>query len=242
MRHAADSCDPSPMKTWQNGILGGVVGAAAVVALIWLASLPQTLVWIEAHDGLAAWLQAIFSVGAIAAAWATLVIQERRQHRAQMEQARQLALKDHVDRLRLRTDQLESLTVMSDRLLQRGREVECQPDYFHLYLEDDLRMMADSFGKVDVSLLRDPVVTAAMMNLRRSAAMLLRHLNACEVARAVGTPPSGLPLTKMVSLAIEDAVKGEEILSQRLEEASKKLLKAEAELRSPLAVNGADNH
>ncbi|MBD3819395.1 MAG: hypothetical protein IE912_10940 [Brevundimonas diminuta] len=55
MIEAGDSCDPRSMMTWSKSILGGLVGATAVVALIWLMSLPQVLGWIKANDGVAAW-------------------------------------------------------------------------------------------------------------------------------------------------------------------------------------------
>lgn len=49
------------MKAWQNSIIGGAVGAAAVVALLWLTSLPQVLGWIKANDGVAAWAAIILN-------------------------------------------------------------------------------------------------------------------------------------------------------------------------------------
>lgn len=55
---------------WQNA-LAGAVGALAVV-ITWaifsaLAHWPSSLIWIERHPGLAAWVQAFFSVVAIGA-------------------------------------------------------------------------------------------------------------------------------------------------------------------------------
>lgn len=67
------------MKTWLKSILGGAIGAAGMILAVRLLSPSQTLRWIEDHQGLAAWVQAIFSVVAILVA-AKLVRLERLSH------------------------------------------------------------------------------------------------------------------------------------------------------------------
>ncbi|WP_374322705.1 hypothetical protein [Brevundimonas sp.] len=55
------------MKNYVRPALAGAGGAAVVILAIWLLSLPAVISFADRHNGLAAWVQAIFSVAAIVA-------------------------------------------------------------------------------------------------------------------------------------------------------------------------------
>lgn len=67
------------MKNYVRPALAGACGAVVVILPIWLLSLPAVISFADRHNGLAAWVQALFSVAAIVGTWA---IAERQAHHA----------------------------------------------------------------------------------------------------------------------------------------------------------------
>jgi hypothetical protein len=67
------------MKNFVRPALAGAGGAAVIILAVWLLSLPAVIAFADAHNGLAAWVQAIFSVAAIVGTWA---VAERQAHHA----------------------------------------------------------------------------------------------------------------------------------------------------------------
>lgn len=140
------------MKPWQSSIIGGVAGAGGFIALLWLLSLSQTLKWIEAHEGLAGWLQAIFSVAAIGVTGWALIRQERRQE-----------VIGRIDRYTARSDQLESLTAISGRLEALISDVRFYSSYIlDEHDDDDWSAIADALSRVPVHEARDPEIAGAL--------------------------------------------------------------------------------
>lgn len=81
------------MKNYVRPALAGAGGAVVVILAIWLLSLPAVISFADRHNGLAAWVQAIFSVAAIVGTWA--IAERQAQHarslRADEDAARMVA-------------------------------------------------------------------------------------------------------------------------------------------------------
>lgn len=216
------------MKAWQNSIIGGAIGAASLLALIWLVSLPQTLKWIECHAGLAGWLQAIFSVAAIGVTGWALLRQERRQE-----------LVGKIDRFTAREDQLESLTAISSRLDALISEVR----FNNLYVLDehddgDWNVVASAFSKVPVHEARDPEIAAALMTLTFESARLQRNLQAYVQAENASGPTSpgfrmwNEPFQAEIIISMGEAIRAHLLLCDRLSAVRRKRKAVEAMLAS----------
>jgi len=216
------------MKAWQNSIIGGAAGAMAVVSLIWLVSLPQTLKWIENHDGLAGWLQAIFSVAAIGVTGWALIRQERRQE-----------VIGRIDRYTARGDQLESLTAISARLEQLIAEVRFDMTYFLVtYDEHSWWSVADAFSKIPVHEARDPQIATAVMTLAYESDFLQRELKAYKLAEGasnatdVGYRMWNTDYQIGIIISLGEAVRAHLVLCDRLRIVAAKREEAERRLAS----------
>jgi hypothetical protein len=214
------------MKAWQNSILGGAVGATAVVSLIWLVALPQTLKWIESHDGLAGWLQAIFSVAAIGVTGWALIRQERRQE-----------VIGRIDRYTARGDQLESLTAISARLEHLIAEVRFNLTYMMVtYDEHSWWSVAQAFSKIPVHEARDPQIAEAVMTLSYESDFLYRELKAYKAAEdASNATDPGFRMWNSdhqmpIIISMGEAVRAHLLLCARLEAVAAKRREAEHKL------------
>lgn len=73
------------MKTIGLSILGGAAEASSVIVVVGLIGLPQVVDFADKHEGLAGWLQAIFSVVAIWFAVALLNLESRQRDASVMD-------------------------------------------------------------------------------------------------------------------------------------------------------------
>ncbi|MBN9466557.1 hypothetical protein [Brevundimonas sp.] len=215
------------MKSFQISIIGGALGACGLVAVTWLMSFSQTLKWIEDHDGLAGWLQAIFSVVAICVTGWALIRQERRQE-----------VIGRIDRYTARGDQLESLTAISGRLEELISEVRFNTPYIlDDHDDDDWSAVEDASSEIAIHEARDPEIAGALLTLKIESAKLRRNLLkyvAAENAEGPTSPdwrPFNEHFQKEIIISMGEAVRAHMLLCGRLRQVAEKRKAAERMLR-----------
>lgn len=215
------------MKTWLKSILGGVVGAAGVIVGAWWISQGSALAWIEDHEGLAAWIQAIFSVIAIGVTGWALVRQERRQ-----------AIQEEIARYEMRGDELESLTAISGQLEELISQIRFEADYFvNGYVAADWEAVARALKRVPVHKARDTTIAKALITLATESESLRHALLAyIRAENAPGPAYEGFRLWNHTYQAeiigsMGAAVSAHQALCRRLERVKEKREAAEKRLR-----------
>lgn len=194
--------------------------------MLWAVSFQQTLKWIEEHDGLAGWLQAIFSVAAICVTGWALIRQERRQE-----------VIGRIDRYTNRGDQLESLTAISGRLESLISKVRFYTTYIlDDHDDDDWSAVEDAWSKVPVHEARDPEIASALITLKIESSKLRQNLRAyVEAENAYGPSSpywrqSNEPFQVEIILSMGEAVRAHMLLCERLRKVSEKRKSAESKL------------
>ncbi|GLK49515.1 hypothetical protein GCM10017620_24880 [Brevundimonas intermedia] len=134
---------------------------AALLVLVWTtafgAALNPMWAWFRLNKDAAGWVQAFGSIAAILATAAVVWWQETRRR----EDIR-------IERLLRRTDQLESLTAMSRRLVDLLSDVQnCHAYFDSRYVEAAFKDIAAALKEVPVHDARSYSVATAVMNLRR---------------------------------------------------------------------------
>lgn len=100
-------------------VLAGAAGAAIVILVVWMLALPAVVSFADRHNGLAAWVQAVFSVVAIVGTWAVAEKQAAtaRQQRLDEDAAREV---ERVNAYRARVEGIRTVaSAFADLTIER---------------------------------------------------------------------------------------------------------------------------